>query len=1036
MNARERFNISRIAIEHPAITVYLLVVLLLAGVASYFQLGQDEDPPFAFRMMVVRAIWPGADAMQMSEQVTDKLEQTLQEIPYVDEIRSYAKPGETIIFIQLKDSTPPPDIPDIWYSVRKKIGDMKNKLPPGVQGPFFNDTFGDISGVIYALSADGFSYAELRDYADFVRQELLRIPNVAKVDLFGIQDEKIYVEISQKKLATLGIDLHEIIAAISSQNSIVYGGVMRSPGDDIQLRVAGQFNAIEDLRSLPLRFSGRNFRLGDIATVERGYVDPPAPKVRHNGREVIAIGISMARGGDIIALGEHLRTATGNLRRTLPVGIELSQVQDQPGVVSASVGEFMKTLAEALVIVMVVSFLALGLHGNLLHPKTLRMDMRPGLVVALSIPTVLAITFLIMARWGIDLHKISLGSLIIALGLLVDDAIIIIEMTVRKLEEGYDRLRASTYAYSATAMPMLTGTLITAAGFLPIGMANSAVGEYTFAIFAVTTTALLVSWLVSVYFVPYLGYRLLHEHPTANGEIREVFNSPFYNRIRACVEWSVTHRRKTIGATAFALVLGIVGMQVVEKQFFPDSARPEILIDLWLPEGSSIANTEALARRVEERLLAEDGVATVTTFIGEGAPRFYLSLELIIAQNNVAQMVVLPVDHPSRERLRLMLPTLLEQEFPEARSRARLLPNGPPIPYPVMFRIMGSDPQQVRAIANKVKAELRSDADMIGVNDNWNEQIKILRLSIDQSRARVLGVTTESLALAGQVFLSGLPIGQYRENDQLIDIVLRQPAYERDSLAALTSGYLPTTHGRSIPIAQVARSELAWEPGVIWRQNRNFAITVQGGVGEGLQAATVAARINEKLDVLRNTLPPGYRIEVAGTLAESNKGTGSIIANVPLMLFIMFTLLMLQLRSFSRSVLVFITGPLGIIGAAMTLLVLGQPMGFVAMLGIIALNGMIIRNSVILIDQIEQDIARGVDAWTAIVEAAVRRARPIMLTAAAAVLAMIPLIISSFWGPMAVAIMGGLIVATALTLLSLPAMYAAWFRVQRPGAAP
>lgn len=1034
--ARERFNISRLAIAHPAITVYLLVALLLAGVASYFQLGQDEDPPFAFRVMMVRAIWPGANAMQMAEQVTDKLEKTLQEVPHIDEIRSYAKPGETTLFIELKDSTPPPDIPGTWYAVRKKIGDMRGELPPGVQGPFFNDTFGDISGVIYALSADGFSYAELREHADFVRHELLRVPDVAKVNLLGVQDEKIYVEISQKKLAGMALDVRDIVAALNSQNAMVYGGVMHTPGDDIQLRIAGQLDAIEDLRALPLRFNGRNFRLGDIAVIKRDYVDPPTPKVRHNGREVIAIGISMTKGGDIIALGEQLRVATEHLRHVLPVGIELSQVQDQPGVVAASVREFMKTLAEALVIVMAVSFLALGLHGNLLQPKTLRLDMRPGLVVALSIPTVLAITFLVMERWGIDLHKISLGSLIIALGLLVDDAIIMVEMTVRKLEEGYDRLRASTYAYSATAMPMLTGTLITAAGFLPIGMANSATGEYTFAIFAVTTTALLVSWLVSVYFVPWLSYQLLHEHPTANGEIREVFNSPFYNRIRSWIEWSVTHRWKTIGATALALALGIVGMQLVEKQFFPDSARPEILIDLWLPEGSSIANTEAIARRVEARLLAEEGVAAVTTFIGEGAPRFYLSLEQIIAQSNVAQMVLLPVDHQNRERLRLMLPTWLEQEFPEVRSRARLLPNGPPVPYPVMFRVLGADPQQVRTIADEVKAHLRADADLVGVNDNWNEQIKILRLNVDQARARVLGVTTESLAVAGQTFLSGLPIGQYRENDQLIDIVLRQPAHERNSLAALTSGYLPTAGGKSIPIAQVARAELAWEPGVVWRQNRDFAITVQGGVHEGLQAATVAARLDKKLNLLREKLTPGYRIEVAGTLAESNKGTGSIIANVPLMLFIMFTLLMLQLRSFSRSVLVFITGPLGIIGAAMTLLVLGQPMGFVAMLGIIALNGMIIRNSIILIDQIEQDIARGVDAWTAIVEAAVRRARPIVLTAAAAVLAMIPLIVSSFWGPMAVAIMGGLIVATALTLLSLPAMYAAWFRVRRTNTAP
>ena len=1021
-----RFNLSRIAIENPAITVYLLIVLLLAGVASYFQLGQDEDPPFTFRVMVVRAFWPGATALQMSEQVTDKLEETLQEVPYMDKIRSYSKAGETTIFIEVKDSAPPADIANIWYTIRKKTGDMKTRLPAGVQGPFYNDEFGDVFGVIYALSADGFSYAELKEHADEVRQELLRVPNVAKVEQYGVQKEQIFVEVSQKKLARMGIDMRQVINALNQQNAVEYAGVLRTPNDDIQIRITGQFDSIDDLKKLPLRFNNRNFNLGDIAHIERGYQDPPAPKVRHNGKEVIALGISMARGGDIIALGKDLALASQKLRETLPAGIELAQVQDQPKSVSRSVHEFIQTLAEALIIVLAVSFLALGIHT-----KPWRIDLRPGLVVGLSIPTVLAITFLIMERWGIDLHKISLGSLIIALGLLVDDAIIVVEMTVRKLEEGYDRLTASIHAYTTTAMPMLTGTLITATGFLPIGLANSAVGEYTFAIFAVTSTALIVSWFVSVYFVPFLGYRLLKEHPKGTAEHIEVFDSAFYNAVRRTVAWCVNYRWITLIATIGALAIGIFGMKLVEKQFFPDSNRPEILVDLWLPEGTSLPNTEALVKKVEDRLLKIPEAGEITSFVGQGVPRFYLSLDQIFPQNNVAQLVLVTPSLEAREQIRKKLPTILQEEFPEIRSRTRLLPNGPPVPYPVMFRVIGENPEQLRILADKVKAIVRADSAMRGVNDNWSEEVKSLHLDVDQDRARALGVTTEAMATASQTILSGLPIGQYREDNEQIPIMLRQPKEERDTITALTNTYIPTTNGLSIPISQVARTTLQWEHGVVWRQDRKFSITVQGDVADGIQPATVALRINDKIDALRSKLDVGYRIEIAGTVAESQKGTSSISANVPLMLFIIFTLLMLQLRSFPRALLVFLTGPLGIIGAALMMLAVGKPMGFVAMLGIIALNGMIIRNSVILIDQIEQDIANGVERWTAVVESAVRRFRPIILTAAAAVLAMIPLMSSPFWGPMAVAIMGGLIVATALTLLSLPAMYAIFFSVKK-----
>ncbi|WP_119153444.1 efflux RND transporter permease subunit [Caldimonas tepidiphila] len=1036
-SAPSRFNISRWALEHPALTRYLMVVLLLLGLAAYFQLGQDEDPPFAFRAMVVRAYWPGATAQQIADQVTDKIERTLQEVPYADKIRSYSKPGETLIIFQVRDDSPPAALPQIWYSTRKKVGDMRGTLPQGVVGPFFNDEFGDVYGAIYALSTDGFSAEELRQHADRVRQQLLKAPHVAKVEIFGAQEEKVFIEIPRRRLAQLGLDFNQVLAQIGQQNAVEPAGVVNTPTDNVQIRVGGQFAAVEELRAFPIRAAGNTFRLGDIAEVRRGYVDPPTTKVRHQGREILALGVSMAKGGDIVALGKALESTTGRIRAELPLGIEMRQFQDQATVVSSSVGEFVKVLIEAVVIVLAVSFVSLGLHRK---PGArglagFTLDVRPGLVVGITIPLVLAITFLTMYYWGVGLHKISLGSLIIALGLLVDDAIIAVEMMVRKLEEGYDRMRAATAAYEITAMPMLTGTLITAVGFLPIGMAKSTVGEYTFAIFAVTAAALVISWLVSVFFVPYLGARLLKVKPHVAGEEpHELFDTPFYTRFRRLVNWCVAHRWITIGLTLATLLLGLAGMGRVQQQFFPDSSRPEVLVDLWFPEGTSFAANEEVTRRVEARVMREPGVAHVTTWVGSGVPRFALVLDQVFPQTNVSQMIVMPGDHAAREALRRRLPEILAEEFPEVRGRAKLLPNGPPVPYPVQFRVVGKEPAEVRRIADEVKAVMLAHPDLRGVNDNWNESVKVMRLEIDQDKARALGVSSQAIAQATRTVHSGTTIGQYREGDRLIDIVLRQPQAERDALGDLADAYLPTASGRSIPLSQIATPRFVWEPGVLWREGRDYAVTVQGDIAEGLQPATVSNALDPRFDELRSNLPPGYRIDVAGTVEESSKGTGSIAAGVPVMLFLIFTLLMLQLHSFSRAMLVFLTGPLGIAGVAGALLLLGRPFGFVALLGVIALMGMIMRNSVILIDQIEQDRARGVPAWDAIVEAAVRRFRPIILTAAAAVLAMIPLSRSVFWGPMAVAIMGGLVVATALTLLALPAMYAAWFRVKRFGA--
>ena len=1037
-NACSRFNISRWALDHPALTRYLMVVLLVLGAAAYFQLGQDEDPPFTFRAMVVQAYWPGASALQMAEQVTDKIEKSLQEVPYADKIRSYTKPGESLTILQVKDSSLGKDVPNSWYQARKRIADMRSTLPAGVVGPVFNDDFGDVYGSIFALSADGFSREELRVYSERVRQQLLRVPDVAKVELFGAQAEKVFIEISQKRLAQLGLDFNQVIAQIGAQNAVEGAGVLNAGAENLQVRVGGQFNSVDELKRFPIRGvnpatgQASTLRLSDLAEVRRDYVDPPATRVRHQGQEVIALGVSMTKGGDIIALGKALSVAITQAQQNLPMGIAINRVQDQPAAVQRSVGEFVAVLIEAIVIVLLVSFISLGLHKR---PGFLKfsIDIWPGLVVGITIPLVLAITFVTMFYWGVGLHKISLGSLIIALGLLVDDAIIAVEMMVRKLEEGYDRARAATFTYELVAMPMLTGTLITAAGFLPIGLARSVTGEYTFAIFAVTSAALIISWLVSVYFVPYLGWKLLRTRQHAEGQPHEdeLYNTPFYSRFRRMVDWCVQHRWITIALTVASFALGIVGMGKVQQQFFPDSSRPELIVDLWLPEGSTVQQSDVIAQRFEARMMKEAGVASVTTWVGSGVPRFYLPLEQVFPQSNVSQAIVLPKNLREREALRLRLPELLATEFPEVRGRVKLLPNGPPVAYPVMFRVVGTDALQLRQWADQAKEMLRANASMRGVNDNWNEPVKVLRLNIDQDKARALGVSSQTIAQASRTMLSGSNIGQYREGDKLIDIVLRQPADERNAITDLGNAYLPTTSGRSVPLTQIAKVDFTWEPGVMWREGRNFAITIQGDVVEGVQGPTVTAQVWPGLQKLAATMPPGYGIEVAGAVEESSKGQGSLLANVPLMAFIIFTLLMLQLQSFSRAVLVFLTGPLGIIGVVAALLILNRPFGFVALLGVIALMGMIMRNSVILIDQIEQDRRRGMAAWDAIVEAAVRRFRPIVLTAAAAVLAMIPLSRSVFWGPMAVAIMGGLIVATALTLLALPAMYAAWFRIKR-----
>ena len=1012
-------NLSEWALKHQSFVLYLMIIAAVFGVASYLKLGQAEDPEFTFRVMVVRAVWPGATAVEVEQQVTDRIEKKLQETPGLDFLRSYSRPGESVIFVNLREDVNPKSVADTWYQVRKKISDIRNTLPQDVAGPFFNDEFGDTYGSIYAFTADGFTHAELREYVEDIRQELLHVPDVSKVDFVGLQDEKIYIETSDAKLATLGIDPALIIDTLQTQNVMISAGDVSTASDRVFLRISSDFQTVENIREIGIRAGGNTFRLGDIAKVYRGYVDPPTVRMRFEGKDAIGLAVSMKPGGDIIALGQHLRAELERIKAALPVGIDIHKVSDQPSVVKSSVHDFTQSLMEAVIIVLVVSLFSLGL--------------RTGLVVVISIPLVLAIVFVCMWAAGIDLQKISLGALIIALGLLVDDAIIAIEMMALKLEQGWDKLRAATFAYTSTAFPMLTGTLITVAGFLPVGLAKSAAGEYTFGIFAVTGIALIVSWFVAVIFIPYIGVHLLKPHALPEGhDEHAVYQKPFYRRFRAAVSWCVDHRWLVIGATVLAFALSLFGFRFVQQQFFPNSTRPEIIVDLWLPEGSSWQQTEAEARRLEQYLSRQPEVENYTTYLGGGSPRFVLVLDRQLNNTNLAELVIQSRSLKEREALIHRLEDSFKVDFPNARVRATRLPNGPPVGYPVQFRVSGSDTSKLRDIAEEMAAVMRQNPHTRDVNLDWNEKSKILKLEVDQNKARALGISTQELAFNLRTLLSGSTVTQFREDNELIDIVARTEFPNRNNIGRLQDLNIHIGNGRYVPLSQIAHIHYDAEDGVIWRRNRFPTITVRADIPESVQAPDVTKQIWPQLQAIHDRLPPGYSMEIGGAMESSIKAQASINAVMPLMLVVVVTLLMIQLQSLSRTALVLLTAPLGLIGVTLALLVFHMPFGFVAMLGVIALAGMIMRNSVILVDQIEQDIRAGHSAYEAIVESAVRRFRPIMLTALAAILGMIPLSRSIFWGPMAAAIMGGLFIATVLTLLVLPAMYAAWFRVRKP----
>ena len=1046
-----RFNLSEWALTNRSLVLFAMIVLGLIGAWSYRHLGQSEDPPFTFKVMVVRTVWPGATAEEVSRQVTERVEKALMTTGKYEFIRSYSRPGESQVIFAARDSLGAKEIPELWYQVRKKVGDIRATLPQGVVGPFFNDEFGDTFGNIYALTGEGFDYAVMKDYADRVQLELQRVEDVGKVELVGLQDEKIWIELSNTKLATLGIPLTAVQQAIDEQNAMTNAGFFETVSDRVRLRVSGEFETVEEIRDFPIRAGDRTIRLGDIAEVKRGFADPAAPKMRFMGQEAIGIAVAMKDGGDILKLGETLEKEFQRLQKTLPLGMELRKVSDQPHAVQESVGEFVKVLTEAVVIVLLVSFFSLGL--------------RTGLVVAVSIPLVLAMTFAVMHYFGIGLHKISLGALVLALGLLVDDAIIAVEMMAIKMEQGFDRLKAASFAYESTAFPMLTGTLVTAAGFLPIATAASSTGEYTRSLFQVVTIALVVSWIAAVLFIPYLGDKMLPDldqprppkpgslaarwhslranmadrYPAFAGVLapkahdahgHDPYQRPFYQRFRKLLDACLRHRWLVIGLTLVAFVLSIVMFRFVPQQFFPDSVRPELMVDLELPEGSSLRTTEAQAKQLEKLLAKRDGIQNYVAYVGTGSPRFYLPLDQQLPQTNFSQFVVLTDDSVAREEVREWLINDVAPQFPQLQLRVTRLENGPPVGYPVQFRISGEHIERVQALAQQVAEKVRANAHVTNVNLDWDEPSKIVRLNIDQQRARALGVSTAQVSQFLTGSLSGLSVSTYREDNELVEILLRGPEEERMRLDLLGSLAVPTSTGGSVPLSQIANLEYAFEDGIIWHRDRLPTVTVRADIRDGLTPPTVVTQILPTLDEVRAQLPEGYLLETGGTVEDSARGQNSINAGMPLFLLVVATLLMLQLRSFSRTALVALTAPLGFIGVTLALLIFRVPFGFVAMLGTIALAGMIMRNSVILVDQIQQDIDAGHDRWHAIIDATVRRFRPIVLTALAAVLAMIPLSRSAFFGPMAVAIMGGLTVATVLTLLFLPALYAAWFKVK------
>lgn len=1010
----KRINLSKWAIRNQAMVLYLLLALLISGAVAYLELPQNEDPEFTFKVMAVKVQWPGATAREVEQQVTDRIERMLQETPWLDNVASASKPGEAVIFVTLKDAMPRSELRNAWATVRKKLFDMRRSLPEDAGRPIINDEFGDTYGSIYAFTSDILSPAQLEREASSARQELLKLANVDKVDLIGEQEEKIYIEFHGNKIAAFGIDPLKIATILKTQNAMEPAGEIVTHYDIARLRVSGDFNSVKSIQDIGIPSAGgKVYRLGDISRVYRGYEDPARFKMRYRGKDAVGLAIAMNKDGNVIELGKALDKAIADLRAHLPAGVEIHQVSDQPKVVRQAINQFMKSLLEALLIVLAISFLSLG--------------WRAGMVVALSIPVVMAGTFLLMKLLGIDLQRVSIGALIIAIGLLVDDAMIAVEMMKVKLGQGWNKASAVVFAYSSTAFPMLTGTLITAAAFLPVGLAKSSAGEYTISICVVVTLSLLVSWVVAVLFTPYLGYRILHEHRKIS---EPLYQNWFYTSFRKLVAACIEHRNAVVIATLAVFMLSLLGFSKVEQQFFPPSERTELLVDVWLPEGTALSMTEGVTQEIERRLKDDPDVAHYTSYIGGSTPRFYLPLDLQLPATNYAQIVITTRDLVAREAELKKLRTMLDADYAAFGIRVSRLENGPPVGYPVQFRIVGKELEKVREIADEVLRTVKENAHTKNVSQDSNEPIKTINIELDQAKAREFGISSQALSRYLQMLHSGITVTHYREADKRIEVVMRAEEEDRRSEEFLKHVRIHTASGKFVALSDIATLSERTEEGIVWRLNMMPIVTVRADVPDNIQAPEVSHAIEQKLSVIRARLPNGYRIETGGSEEDSDKAIDSIVAVLPLMCFIILTLLMWQLRQFRLVALVLLTAPLGLIGVTAVLLGFHIPFGFVAMLGMISLAGMIMRNSVILIDQIEQDIRQGSSRYAAILDSTVRRARPILLTAAAAILAMIPLTTSVFWGPMAIVIMGGLLIATLLTLLFLPALYAVWFNVR------
>ena len=1019
----KRFNLSEWAVTHRPMVLFLIIATLIVGSLSFSRLGRLEDPGFDVPQMTAIVVWPGASAEQVQDQVLNRIERRLQELDHFEYVRSFARQGYGGITLWMKGGSSKAELENAWYQARKKIGDVRQEFPDGVRGPFFNDEYNDRYSVLYALSAPELSMAELLTVTEEVKRRFQGVPGVAKVDVLGKQAERVYVELSTQRLAALGIPPTAVSDALARRNLVAPAGSADAAHDRVQVRVDSGLRSVADVADVTLEVSGQALRLADVATVRAGHEDPPSLTIRHNGVPVLAIGVTMQRNGNVLDFGRALAQRLAQVREALPVGVAIEQYADQPRVVAESVWEFERSFLEALAIVLAVSFLFLG--------------WRTGIVVAASVPLVLGLVAAVMYAAGWNLDRISLGALIIALGLLVDDAIIAVEMMVVKLEQGWDRLRAATHAYSSTAFPMLTGTLVTAAGFMPVGFAKSIAGQYAGGIFWVVGLALILSWVVAVVFTPYLGVLLLPKSP-AVGTQHDVYDRPVYHRLRRIIDRAVQHRGWVLGLAVMAFVTAGAGMLRVQQQFFPTASRPELLVELRLREGASFSATERQVKLLERRLAKDPDIQFFTAYTGAGTPRFYLSIQPELPNPGFAQFVIKTAGIEQRERVRARLMNLFDKDeaFPDVKARVLRLEFGPPVGFPVQFRVIGPDKAQVREIAYRVRDAVRRSPLVRDTQLDWDEQVRTVQVHVDQDKARLLGLSTADIQGLVQTTLDGVPVTQIRRGEELVDVVVRASPEERQGLGRLGDLQVFTRSGAAVPLSQLARIEPGFEEPVLWRRNRDMTLTVRSDVADGVQGPYATAQIRPSLQPIVDSLPPGYRIEEGGAIEESDKANQALFAVFPAMFAVMLTLLMIQLQSFSRLFMVFLTGPLALIGVVPALLLFQAPFGFVALLGVIALGGMIMRNAIILVDQIDQDIGRGVAPWDAIVDATVRRSRPVVLTAAAAVLAMIPLTRSVFWGPMAISIMGGLVVATALTLVFVPALYATWFRVRRDSPAP